>query len=181
MTVARSFTSENIAGAVTNSCGQLLVVARNHDLIVREYVIGLFEPAEIQRLPRSAVDCFCANRPVSSEEKLIGLPVLVGALGSSSGQHHDEYAKYLVEQIRHHLTEALLDEAEDEVPEYAHSWISHYPGSELDPKMTSDAIVMASAEILGKERLKMLCLQARQQENWTSSTRVQNQAKWVKI
>jgi hypothetical protein len=32
--------------------------------------------------------------------------------------------------------------------------------------MTSDEIVMASAEVLGMERLKALCLRARQQEDW---------------
>ncbi len=136
-----------------------------HD-IVREYVIGLFEPAEMKRLQRKVVDCFCAHRPISNEEKLIGLPVLVGSLGASGGQNHDEYAQYVLEQIRHHLAEALLDEIGEEVPECCYTWISHYPGSELDPKMTSDAIIMASAEVLGKERLKMLCVQARQKENW---------------
>jgi hypothetical protein len=107
-----------------------------HD-IVREYVISMFTPTELRQLQRKVIDCFCAHRPPSSDEKLIGLPVFVSSLGFKGDQEHNECAVYVTEQIRHHLTEALGNENGAEVPEYSIPWISAYPVSHPHLILTS--------------------------------------------
>ena len=114
-------------------------------------------------LQRKVVGAFCQNRPNSEDPKIHRLPIW-----RLAGEPVDECGAYVNDQMRHHITTglALESRAHDEVPEYAHSWICHWPGAEFRYDGIYDTIAQTTWTVLGSTRLETLFWKAVAAEDW---------------
>jgi tetratricopeptide (TPR) repeat protein len=116
----------------------LLCRPQLHD-IVREYVISLHSPEELQNLQQRAVEAFAAQRPLSTSPKFPGQRYW--ALNKDMGAGSAECAAYVSKSIRYHVRAAMG--ASEVVPSCVESWLSHFPYTDDAPDLISRAIQAA--------------------------------------